>query len=185
MRYLKSSTAPSVRKTNFAMMGTNIQPPGNLVYPCVIRGLNICAQIFVQQQVCEDEDGVWYGPGGNQPVFTSCCQVSSYLQQQDPPTTVTILPDTQQTVRNDRYKLVALTGPDCTNGGEATTQEFYRIDQSARLPKLDNAPSNLLAKPRLTPDERTNFQELNASLAKLVNSEKKLPRRRQQRWQGR
>lgn len=124
---------------------------------CVIKGLNICARIFVQKQVCEDENGTWYGPGGTEPVFSSCCEVQAYLKNQDPSTNVTILPTTQQTVRNDHYKLVSLTTPNCANGGEQVTQELYRIDQAVPLPKSDNAASNLLLKPRLNPDENANL----------------------------
>lgn len=33
--------------------------------PCVIPAANTCAQIFPQREVCEDQSGVWYGPGSD------------------------------------------------------------------------------------------------------------------------
>lgn len=180
MRYLKQANAKPVRTTNYTYMGVNDQAPGTVIYPCYLPTLNICTQIFTSQQLCEDEGGQWFGPNGvvGSVGYTNCCQVQAYEAQQNPSADpVTILPDTQEAIRNKDYKLVALSGPQCSNGakvGEVTTQEFYRIDQAVPFPKEDNAESNLLLRPLSSLDQQ-NYNALNKELAALDNSVKSCP----------
>ena len=175
MRYLRNGSG-EVRDINFSMMGRNISAPGTVISPCVLEKLSICTQIFPQRQLCEDEGGTWYGPNGEAGAagLADCCAVNAY-REDNHLSTYTILPDEQQTDRNKKYKLVQLKGPDCVNGGVATTEELYRINQAKPEPKLDNAVSNLLDKPTLTRDETRNYEELKTAITRLRASETDCP----------
>lgn len=180
MRYLKQANARPVRDTNYTYMGTNDHAPGTVISPCYLPKLNICAQIFTSEELCADEGGEWFGPNGvaGAEGYTSCCQVQAYEAEQNPSAApVTILPDTQEAIRNTTYKLVALSGPQCSNGvkvGETTTHEFYTVDQNAPVPKQDNAESNLLLRP-LSPVDQQNYNALNKQLTALDNSVQSCP----------
>lgn len=178
--YLINPKQESLRKTSFAQTANNITANGVRPQPCVIESVNTCVQVFTTQIICEDSDGTWYGAGadaehGGPDGLTSCCQVKT---QYDPD--VDILPDAQMAIRNDRFKLVQKTVPNCTTNQEDVLTEFYEINQSTPLPKIDRKNSNLLTSSTLPPqglnrEQSTNFKALYAELQALLNSQPDCP----------
>src|SRR5690606_25185434 len=73
-------------------------------------------------------------------------------------------------IRNDDFKLVRLNRLSCDTGTITPIDEFYRVDQAVPIPKLDNAPSNLLAHQSMTSIEYENYHMLLTELAKIENS---------------
>lgn len=127
-------------------------------------------QIFPQQGVCEDQSGVWYGPGSHVDPhgFSSCCAVNDYLQSQGQPATV-LFPQHQSALRNEDYKLVRIRRLDCASDSLVDTEEFYEINERinpAQL-KLDRADQNLLAG-TLTTEQQTHYQSLRDQLTTLL-----------------
>jgi arylsulfatase A-like enzyme len=165
--YLTDPAHAAIRSTNFSEVGTNIAnasaPPAP---PCVIPALNTCVQLFPQQEVCEDQGGTWYGAGGAAGAggLASCCAVNDYLETQggDP---VDILPRSQRTVRNAKYKLVRVERMNCSTNQFSKVDEFFRVDEATPLPRLDNARRNLL--PGLTQDEQQNYVALQEALRQI------------------
>lgn len=178
--YLSNPKQESLRKTNFAQTANNITANGVQPPPCVIESVNTCVQLFTTQMICEDSDGTWYGAGadaehGGPDGLTSCCQVKT---QYDPD--VDILPDAQMAIRNDRFKLVQKKVPNCTTNQEDVLTEFYEINQSTPLPKIDRKNANLLTSPTLPPqglnrEQSMNFKALYAELQALLNSQPDCP----------
>jgi hypothetical protein len=79
--YLTQPGQGSLRSINFTMTGTNVQADGGRNGPCVVNASS-CTQIPVSKSVCEDNAGVWWGPGytdasvvpnGGQG-YQSCCR---------------------------------------------------------------------------------------------------------------
>ncbi len=171
--YLTEPEHGSIRSNNFTEQGTNLSaeaPP-----PCVIPAANTCVQIFPQKGVCEDQSGVWYGPGSEvagvpAEGLGSCCAVNAYL---DSP--VVLFPQHQSALRDEQYKLVRLSRLDCATNAYAFTEEFYEINEStnpAQL-KLDRAEDNLLAgktPDELTEEQQQHFSTLSAALTTLLDS---------------
>jgi arylsulfatase A-like enzyme len=167
--YLTGDTEVSIRTSNFTQTGTTLKAPG-IIPPCVLLmgPTKICTQIFTFQEVCQTQGGIWYGN------LQNCCQV----QQQDP--SVTILPHDAWTIRDDVFKLVRLQTENCATNQLQLQYEFYTVDESAPLPKLDRANQNLLTSPTLppaglTPDQRARFDALLAELVALQRSELECP----------
>jgi len=174
LAYLTEPGRDSIRTTNYTEMGTNItvkdapKPP-----PCVIPASNVCVQVFPQKAVCEDQSGIWYGPGGvaGSTGLADCCAVNDYLLAEGDDA-VDILPDSQRAIRNEFYKLVRIERLNCASQQIESTDEFYRIDEAAPRPKLDNAPSNLLALPQIAmpPEAQQNYAALHTELRNLLDS---------------
>src|SRR5690606_19644237 len=98
LAYLTQHGLASTRDTNYTVRGTNIASlSATAPLPCVIPASNVCVQVFPQQGVCEDQSGVWYGPGGaaGSAGLDSCCAVNDYLVSQNE-SVVDILPDSQR-----------------------------------------------------------------------------------------
>lgn len=172
--YLVDPATPAIRETNFSEMGANLvvqAPP-----PCVISSINVCVQIFPQQGVCEDQGGVWFGPGSvaDPAGFADCCAVNEYLSQGEGGP-ADIFPRSQRAIRNERYKIVRVERFDCGSGAYAIADEFYEINQSvdpAKL-KLDREGDNLLAgstPAELTEEQRQNYEALVAELDAILVS---------------
>lgn len=172
--YLTDPDQPAIRSTNFTEQGTNIS--AEIAPPCVIPAANTCVQIFPQKQVCEDQSGIWYGPGGEHGSFDSCCAVNAHLVSEgaDP---VDIFPHAQRALRNATHKLVRITRLDCATDALVDSEELYVINEStdpATL-KLDRADDDLLAagEEGLTPEDAAQLlalrQELDALLASDVS----------------
>jgi hypothetical protein len=125
-------------------------------------------KIIYSADLCTQEGGTWYGPGA--PVqYADCCAVRAANIYPS----LTIIPDSVQTIRNARYKLVKSARPSCDqNLGE---YEFYDLKPTLINPKgLDVAPTNLLVNgdpSNLTRDQRRNYNELQEKLAAQLNSE--------------
>ena len=146
--------------------------------------VQICLQQFASETLCKDENGVWYGEGSDvvSPALSTCCQVGQLAQFQNDPA-FSIVPDFAAAIRNDRYKLVVSQVPDCSGENananppvDVSRSEFYEIDEGVPVPKLDNQDDDLLQRPvGLSPIEQVNFDQLNASLQKLLASEPHLP----------
>src|SRR5690606_28510594 len=100
--YLTDPAHAAIRSTNFTESGTNITSTAAApAPPCVIPASNVCVQVFPQAEVCVDQGGTWYGPGGAAGAagLGSCCAVNAHLQAQgeDP---VDVMPSSQRAVRN-------------------------------------------------------------------------------------
>lgn len=170
--YLTEPEHASIRTVNFTEMGTNITSTEVAAAPpCVVPALNTCAQIFPQQGVCEDQGGDWYGPGGvaGPEGLSSCCAVNEYLVANGE-SPVDLLADAQRAIRNDDFKLVRIERMSCETGVVTAVDEFYPIDEATPIPKLDNAPSNLLIHHAMTPLQYQNYQTLLGELANIENS---------------
>lgn len=179
LAYLTEPSHPAIRSTNYTEMGTNIgstlaDPPP----PCVIPAFNTCVQIFPQKEVCEDQSGVWYGPGseaGPPEGFGTCCQAIEYLAEQggEP---VQVLPESQRAVRNEFYKLVRLERLNCSTDQVETSDEFYRINQDAPVPLLDRELADLrLPFHHWLPEMERNYQQLKGELDTLLASRIECP----------
>ncbi len=164
--YLTDPGQASIRSTNFTEMGTNITSTSTpAAPPCVIPASNVCVQLFPQQEVCEDQGGTWYGPGGAAGAagLSSCCAVNAHLEGQgDDP--VDIMPSAQRAVRNADFKLVRISRLNCSTGRIASTDELFRIDEATPIPRLDNAPGNLLERSALSREEQENYASLQDAL---------------------
>jgi sulfatase-like protein len=136
--YLTNPNQASLRTTNFTQTGNNIHssPPS----PCVVALTSppTCIQLFNVQPLCEFEGGTWYGPGGTQQ-FDSCCAVKNSGLYPDG---LNILPDAQSSTRNDHYKLVQITTPNCSTkpADEEIRYELYKVDEVPDTPKIDRFP---------------------------------------------
>ena len=171
--YLTEPGRGAIRATNFSEQGTNISaetPP-----PCVIPAANMCVQIFPQEGVCEDQGGVWYGPGSEaDPAgFASCCAVNEHLVAEGGNPT-DLFPYQQRALRNSQYKLVRVSRQNCATDQLVDSEEFYEINESIHPDelKLDTADGDLLAvgtEAELTADQQSNLvalrEELNTLLA--------------------
>jgi hypothetical protein len=191
LSYITNPNQHSIRQTNFTQTGNNIHLMAPL--PCVISlgTTNTCAQLFTSKALCKDEGGVWYGsPDSDSPngkSYQNCCQVKNDFPTYD------ILPDFQNAIRNDNFKLVQIKSPDCSQQPDPhgafpdlTFTEFYQINQAAPIPMLDNKEAALcsdnpdnkakLKCPRgLTSDQTTNFNSLLSDSTQLLNSEAACP----------
>ena len=177
--YLTNPHHGSIRDTSFTQTADNIKTTGVVIWPCVVTAANACLQLFPQQQLCEAEGGVWYGPGGAAGAqgLESCCTVNQYLATlPQPPPPAKLLPTSQLAIRNDHFKLVQLQQPNCDTGQEDTVTEFYEINERPVIPKIDRpdgqlANNLLTTQPNLTPIQRQNFNALSDQLQQLLDSQ--------------
>jgi hypothetical protein len=182
--YLTNPAQGDIRQVNFTQTQPNIhlnnQPPP----PCVVAATSpaTCVQIFPQKRLCEFEGGVWYGPGGNDGVFDSCCQVLANRSQTYPG--LKLLPDSEAAVRNDHYKLVRLQLPDCSPTFERTVNEFYTVDEVPFTPAIDypqaaHCANDVVGKPRcpngLTQEQLDNYNSLTNSMNEILMSQPACP----------
>ena len=164
--YLTNPDQASLRQTNFTQSGNNFHtsPPS----PCVIPLTDppTCVQLFNVKQLCNFEGGIWY------PQYTSCCAVEALPQYTN---NLTILPDEQAATRNERYKLVQITAPDCSAGHDVTTSEFYSINEDVPVPLIDKAVDDSCSPPGcpngLSGDALNNYNQLLASQQATLSSE--------------
>ena len=81
--YLKNPYQPSIRNTNYTEIGTNYHANGAINGPCVYNETT-CTQIAPTKGVCQDNSGVWWGPGATDPStagippegLAMCCDVA-------------------------------------------------------------------------------------------------------------
>lgn len=165
LAYLTDPGQPSIRSSNFTEVGTNFSNPlaAATPYPCVIEAADICLVFFPNKALCEDQSGVWYGPGSSivgvpaPDGFSNCAQVSS-LRVASGQSAVKAYPHAQKAASDGTYKLVRVDRQNCPVSsdihgaecsGQARTEEFYRIDTATPNPRLDRDDGATLAAPPL------------------------------------
>jgi len=186
MPYLENPAQESLRSFNFVQGALNIQANDGVNGPCVFNG-NLCSHTPTGKTVCEDNGGIWWGPGADHPdVITPdlehCWQVNRAIYEDDnagyEANRIEMAASVYQAVRDDDYKLVRNWALDFDpESGEARgveTIEFYQIDQAIPLPKLDRADANLLDG-ELSAEEQARFDALEAELARLLASQQPCP----------
>jgi hypothetical protein len=182
--YITNPNQPEIRQTNFTQTGNNIH--SSTPSPCVIPLTSpaTCVQIFNVVGVCNYEGGDWYGSGA--PVqYKSCCEMTNAYPttpalQTLYPSGITILPDYQSATRDDSYKIVQLTEPNCSspNAPDTVATEFYKINENEPLPRIDRAGQNLCTgdcPAGLTGQDLDNFNSLLAIHLGTLNSEPACP----------
>jgi hypothetical protein len=187
--YLSDPGQASLRSINFTMGGYNIQANGGRNGPCVMNATS-CTQIPVSKSVCEDNQGVWWGPGYDDPSvvdnggagYQGCAQVNQALYKSSGGTAsqVTVLPEISTAIRNANYKLIQNTiqhyDPATDSISTLTSNEFYQVDQAAPTPKLEDPDSNdLLKSPPLTAEAQAAYGTLQAKLSDILASEPGCP----------
>lgn len=184
LAYLTNPEQDSLRSSNFTMNGYGNQANGQRYGPCVITG-NSCSQIPVSKSVCEDNQGVWWGPGYDHASvidnggvgYLGCGEVNQALYK-DGQAQLSIQPETNMAIRNEHYKLLRLTSQHYDIGSDSVTtqdaQEFYQINQAAPTPLLDTAANNLLGKP-MTAEVQRAYEELSAKMQAMLDSEPACP----------
>jgi len=187
LAYLKNPKQRSIRETNFSQIGTNEHANGKINGPCQYN-TTTCTQIAPSKGVCEDNNGIWWGPGANDPSTKGippeglpfCCDVAIWQHDHGQEISTDIYPLLAYGIRNDHYKLVInnFKSYDDENNACPDDQsvEFYKINQDVPQPELDIADADLLANGRqLTPVEQQNFDSLNAEFNRLLASQPACP----------
>ena len=185
--YLKNPNQPSIRKTSFTQIGTNLHANGAINGPCQYN-TTTCTQIAPTKDVCEDNNGIWWGAGATDPITAGippeglalCCDVAIWQNDHGETIADNIYPLNAVAIRNSRYKLVinSYEGYDAASNScaNSSSTEFYQINQNVPVPKLDTADADLLASgTRLTPDQRKNYNALSAQLNQLLASQPACP----------
>ena len=183
--YLRNPSQPSIRTTNFTQIGTNLHANGEINSPCQFN-TTTCSQIAPTKGVCEDNGGIWWGPGATDPSTVGipadglqlCCDLAVWQANHAQTILTNIYPLEAFAIRNANYKIVLnnYEAYDATaNACVATsTKEFYQINENVPLPKLDN--DNLLASGTpLNRQQKKNYDTLTAQLAQLLASQPACP----------
>ncbi len=85
--YLRNPSQTSLRTFNFTQGGLNIQKDGGHNPPCLLGAIanfsGFCSQVPISKSVCEDNGGVWWGPGADDPSVIApvdeCWQVNEAI----------------------------------------------------------------------------------------------------------
>lgn len=188
MPYLRNPMQSSIRQFNYTQGGLNIQANDGVNGPCVFSGTS-CSHTPVSKTVCEDNSGVWWGVGADDPSVLvpdrqQCWQVNQAIYQNDPATydtdRIQMLPTAYQAVRDDHYKLVRnrMLDYDPTTDGptEVVTEELYRVDQAVPVPQLDRDGDDLLDRRLpLTAVQQSHYDALNAEIDAVLASQVSCP----------
>ena len=202
MPYLTSPNQSSIRTLNFTQGSYNIQANGQRNGACLVSTMlgnavlqTVCTQSVFDKGPCEDNAGVWWGPGYTDPTvitptqysgapdstngYRTCWQVNQSQFKTGQPLT-DILPETGIAIRNDNYKLVRNTIQvyDATNnsGGPVTADEFYEVNQAAPTPKIDTADLDLMpTKASWSSAVLANYNGLLASMNGILSSQPECP----------
>jgi hypothetical protein len=185
--YLTNPGQGSLRTINFTMGGLNEQANGARNGPCVIS--TACTVIPTSKNVCQDNEGVWWGPGYTSsdviPTtppgagYLTCAAVNEalYNKNKNEADMLTLVPESSVAIRNDRYKLVRNTSVDYVPAtGEfasETTEELFEINQAAPTPLLDTSTRNLL--PNATAEIKAIGDDLRAKLDRILASNPACP----------
>ncbi len=157
MAYVQNPGQETLRTINFAMGSFNYQANNTRNAPCVIS--TSCTQIPVSKSVCEDNQGVWWGPGytdasviPNGTGYSMCWEVNKALANTSGRDTVTINPETSIGIRNEQYKLVRNISQEYdastpNSPRTVTEEELYQINQDKNRPLLDTPDRDLLQAP--------------------------------------
>ncbi|GGD01466.1 sulfatase-like hydrolase/transferase [Halopseudomonas salina] len=184
--YLADPAQESLREYNFTQGGLNIQVNGGRNGPCVFFGSS-CSHTPISKSVCEDNAGVWWGLGADDPTvlkgaLTQCWEVNQAIYDNDPANydtnRIVMSPTGTQAVRNDAFKLVRNQALDydvtTDTGVEVVSEEFYAIDQNPILPQLDRAGLELDTQ-NLNPQEQSNLALLQTELNTVLASQPSCP----------
>jgi hypothetical protein len=184
--YLTNPGQGSLRTINFTMGGLNEQANGARNGPCVIS--TACTVIPTSKSVCQDNEGVWWGPGytssdvipnPNGDGYLTCAAVNEalYNKNKNEADMVTLVPESSVAIRNDRYKLVRNTSVDYVPASNSfapkTTEELFEINQAAPTPLLDTSTRDLL--PNATAEIKAIGDDLRSKLDRILASNPACP----------
>lgn len=183
--YLTNPAQTPIRQYNFAQGNFNTQANGSHNQPCVIGG-STCTQVPISKGVCEDNGGVWWGEGADDPsvleVVDECWQVNKAIYDNDPEhyddSKAAVTAPNYIGFRNDQYKLVRNVYTDYNTTTHAPEEirefEFYKIATARDDTELDTADANLVPG-GLSPEEQENFDDLQLHLINLLASDVECP----------
>jgi arylsulfatase A-like enzyme len=202
MPYLTSPNQASIRTVNFTQGSYNLQANGQRNGACLVSTMlgnavlqTVCTQSIFDKGPCEDNAGVWWGPGYTDPSvitpaqysgapsstngYRTCWQVNQAQFKTNKPLT-SIIAETTIAARNENYKLVRNTvqvyNSTTNTGGPVTTDEFYQIDQAAPTPKIDTADLDLMpTKSSWSSVILSNYNSLLISLNNILASQPACP----------
>lgn len=195
LAYLENANQTSLRDYNFTQGALNIQQNAGRNGPCAFT--TQCSHTPTSKSVCEDNGGVWWGQGADDPVVVNtyqsgellqCWQVNQAIYNADPASydtnKLTMGWSRYQAIRNDNYKLVrnhALDYVPATDSYEDIFSiELYAVDQAA-TPQLDTADSDLLVGQgeagvaQLSEALQTVYATLQGALAEIMASQPDCP----------
>lgn len=153
----------------------NIQPNDIFNPPCALG--TACSVTPINKGVCEDNNGVWYGPGATgltaagSPIpssgFTACWATNQFLHELNEPL-LNVLPTGQSAAATETYKYVLTSWADYDPQGDGpkTTEieELFLIKDADGDPLIDLESLNLLAAPSLTDDAGLALEVLKGKL---------------------
>ncbi len=185
LAYLTNPNQSPLRTYNFTQGGLNLQANGAHNPPCVFGGDGSpaqCSQTPLSKSVCEDNGGVWWGPGAtDQHTFggglAECWQVNQSIWKHEGGnySTTKVSQNPQKTIatRNQDYKLVYNQWFDYnirTDGPiMVTSTEFYKVNENWPIPALDKEGLDLLPG-GLNQEEQMNFNMLKTQMGTVLNS---------------
>jgi hypothetical protein len=175
--YLTNPGQGSLRTINFTIGGVNQQANGGRNGPCVIT--TSCTQIPTSKSVCEDNQGIWWGPDytdssviDNGGAGYKICSEVNQARYKNGLDLLTVFPETSTAIRDEKYKLVrniTQTYEIATDSlGLEVTEELYEVDQAVPVPLLDTPDRNLLTSPNaevqaIYADLKTKLDDMLAS----------------------
>jgi len=153
----------------------NIQPNDVFNPPCALG--TACSVTPINKGVCEDNNGVWYGPGATgltaagSPIpsagFTACWAANQFLFGLNEPL-LNVLPTGQSAAATETYKYVVTSWVDYDpqSDGPKTTEieELFLIKDADGDPLIDRESLNLLAAPSLTEEASLALEVLKGDL---------------------
>ncbi len=174
-------------KPTLPQIGTNLHANGEINGPCQFN-TTTCTQIAPTKGVCEDNSGIWWGPGATDPSTAGipadglqlCCDVAVWQANHAQTISTNIYPLEAVAIRNANYKIVinSYEAYDATSNScvATSTNEFYQINENVPVPKLDTADADLLATgTQLNRQQKKNYAALTAQLAQLLASQPACP----------
>ena len=153
----------------------NIQPNDVFNPPCALG--TACSVTPINKGVCEDNNGVWYGPGATgltaagslipSSGFSTCWATNQFLHGLNEPL-LNVLPTAQSAAATETYKYVATSWVDYDpqSDGPKTTdiEELFLIKDADGDPLIDLESLNLLAAPSLSDDASLALEVLKGEL---------------------
>jgi len=190
LAYLTNPGQSDIRQFNFTEGGLNIQKDGAHNAPCVV-GANpgSCSQTPLNKGVCEDNGGVWWGPGADDQsvneAVDECWQVnqSIYNALEDKSTynsaKVSQFPQVYYAARDKHFKLVVSSWLDfdpsnsLSDGTEMSLEEFYLVNESldAATLKLDRDGDEIyrVENDQVTVDNRASVSGASQAYKNISN----------------
>ncbi|NYT59524.1 sulfatase-like hydrolase/transferase [Alcaligenaceae bacterium] len=184
--YLTDPGQASLRTINFTMGGLNEQANGGRNGPCVMS--TACTVIPTSKSVCEDNLGVYWGAGYDDPEviptnppgagYATCADVNEARYKANPQqSALSLVPESTVAIRNELYKLVVNSSvdydPASDSHQEVVSEELYEINQAAPMPLLDTEDRNLL--PTSNAQLEAVHQDLRTKLDEMLASDPDCP----------